>query len=63
MAANGMDPLVFTDDVTADRSIRMNSEVYKPKLSTYIHTNTRKVIGQSFSLQMDDDPEMTTKTT
>lgn len=33
MVASGTGPLVFNDDVTADRSGRMTSEVYRAELS------------------------------
>lgn len=46
MAASGIWPLVFIDDVTADRSSRTNSEVYRTILSAQIQTNTVKLIGQ-----------------
>lgn len=32
MVASGTGPLVFNDDVTADRSGRMTSEVYRAEL-------------------------------
>ena len=41
--------LVFIDIVTADKSIRMNSEVYSTILSAQIQPNASKLIGQSFS--------------
>ena len=46
MAANGTGPLVFIDDVTADRYIRVDSEVYRDKLSGHIQPNATKLIGQ-----------------
>ena len=33
MAANATDSLLFVNDVAADRSVRMNSEVYRAILS------------------------------
>ena len=39
MAANGTESLVLIDDVTAGRSSRMNSEVYRSILSAQIQTN------------------------
>ena len=45
MAASGTGSLVFTEDVTADRSSRMNSEVYWAQLSAQIQPNTAKLIG------------------
>ena len=42
MAANGTGSLVFIDDVTADRSSRMNSEVYRAVRSAQIQSNATK---------------------
>ena len=39
MAANGTGSLVFIDDVTADKSSRMNSEVFQAILSAHIQPN------------------------
>ena len=39
MAANGTGSLVFIDDVTADKSSRMNSEVFRAILSAHIQPN------------------------
>ncbi len=39
MASSGTGLLVFSDDVTEDRSSRMNSEVYKDILSAQIQPN------------------------
>ena len=36
MAANGTGTLLFIDDVTAERSIRMNSEVYRNLISAHM---------------------------
>ena len=36
MAANGTESLVFIDDVTADRSSKVHSEVYRATLSAQI---------------------------
>ncbi len=55
--------LVFIDDVTADRSSRMNSEVFNAILSAHIQPNDTKLIGRSFTLQMDNDPKHTAKAT
>lgn len=44
MASCGSGPLVFIDAVIADRSIRMNCEVYRAVLSAQIETNTAKLI-------------------
>ena len=53
MAANGTESLVFIDDVTADRSSRMNSEVYRALLSAQIQPNVAKLIRGCFTVKMD----------
>ena len=40
--ANGTGSLLFIDDVTADRSSRMNSDVYRAILSAHIQLNAIK---------------------
>ncbi len=45
MASSGTGLLVFIDDVTEDRSSRMNSEVYREILSAQILPNAAKLIG------------------
>ncbi len=45
MAANGTGSLLFIDDVTADRSSKMNSEVFKAVISAHIQPNAIKQIG------------------
>lgn len=57
MAASGTGSLVFTDDVTTDRSSRINSEVYRAILSAHIQVND----GRHFTVQMDIDPKHTVK--
>ena len=57
MAANGTGSLVFIDDVTADKSSRMNSEVFRAMLSAHIQANVSELIGRHFAVQMDNDPE------
>ncbi len=57
MASSGTGLLVFSDDVTEDRSSRMNYEVYKDILSAQIQPNGAKLIGPRFIVQMDDDPK------
>ena len=51
----------INDDVTADRSIRMNSEVYRDTLHSQIYPNATKLIGWRFTLQLDNDPKHTRK--
>ena len=63
MAANGTGSLVFIDDVTADKSSRMNSEVFRAILSAHIQPNASELIGRRFTVQMDNDPEQTAKAT
>ena len=62
MAANGTGSLVFTDDVTADRSSRMSSEVYRAKLSAQIQPDAEKLIERR-KVQTDNDPRHTAKAT
>ena len=63
MAANGTGSLVFIDDVTANKSNRMNSEVFRAILSAHIQPNALELIGQRFTVQMDIDPKHTAKAT
>ena len=46
MAANGTGSLVFIDDVTADKSSRMNSEVFRAILSAHIQPYVPELIGR-----------------
>ena len=55
--------LVFIDDVTADKSNRMNSEVFRAILSAHIQPNAAKLIGRHFTVQMDNDLKHTPKAT
>lgn len=50
---------VFTDDVTADRSNGMNSDVCGAKLSAWIPTKASKLAD--FTVQMDKDYNHTAK--
>ena len=61
MAANGTRSLIFIDDMRADRSSRMNSEVYKALLSTQIQPLTAILIEQCITVQMDNDAKHTVK--
>ncbi len=61
MAASGTGSLVFIDDVTADKSSRMNSEVFRAILSAHILPNASELIGRHFTVQMDNDPKHTAK--
>ena len=63
MAASGTGSLLFIDDVTADKSSRMNSEVFGAILSAHIQPNASKLIGRSFTMQMDNDLKHTAKAT
>lgn len=49
MSANRTESQVFIDDVTADRSITTNSEVYRAILFAQIQPNAAKLIGRRFS--------------
>uniref|UniRef100_A0A8C5N2V1 Transposase n=1 Tax=Leptobrachium leishanense TaxID=445787 RepID=A0A8C5N2V1_9ANUR len=62
-AANGTGSLIFIDDVTADKSSRMNSEVFRAILSAHIQPNAAELIGRRFTLQMDNDSKHTAKAT
>ncbi len=48
MAPSGTGLLVFSDDVTEDRSSRKYSEVHREILSAQIQSNGAKLIGQCF---------------
>lgn len=47
--------LVFTDDLTADKSTTTNPEVYRVIFSAQIQPNAAKLTGRRFTLQMDND--------
>lgn len=63
VAVSGPDSLslVFIDDVTADRSNKMNSEVYRDLLSAHTQPNATKRKGHCFPVQTDNDPKHTAK--
>uniref|UniRef100_A0A8C4SI25 Transposase n=1 Tax=Erpetoichthys calabaricus TaxID=27687 RepID=A0A8C4SI25_ERPCA len=63
MAASGNGTLVFIDDVTQDRSSRMNYEVFRDILLAQIQLNAVKLIGRHFMIQMDNDPKHIAKAT
>ena len=63
MAANGTGSLVFVDDVTADNSSRIHSEVYRAILSAQIQPNPSKLIGWYLMVQMGNDSKHTAKAT
>ncbi len=63
MAASGAGSLVFIDDVNADKSSRMNSEVFRAILSAHIQPNASELIGRRFTVQMDSDPKHAAKAT
>lgn len=44
---------MFTDDVTTDRSSKMQSEVCRDILSADIQSNARKLSGHCFKVQID----------
>lgn len=59
MTANRTEPLVFTDDVIADRRSKMNSEVHRAILSARIQSTVAKLIGQSFTVEIYNDTQHT----
>lgn len=63
MASNGTGSLLFIDDVTKDKSSRMNSEEFRDILCAQIQPNAVKLIGRRFTVQMDSDPKHTAKAT
>lgn len=54
MATSGTESLVFFDDVTADKSSRMNFDVhvYRAMLSVQIQSKGAELIGLCFTVQM-----------
>lgn len=61
--ASGTGSLLFIDHVTADKSSRLNSVVYRAVLSAQIQLKASKPIRRCFRVQMDDDPKHTSKAT
>lgn len=53
LPASGIRSLVFIDDVTADRSSRMNCEVFRAIVSAQIQSNAVKLIRQCFIVKTD----------
>ena len=63
MAANGAGSLVFIDDVTANRSSRMNPEVNSSILSARIQSNAAELMGKCFTVRMDNYQKYSVKGT
>lgn len=57
------EPGHFVGDVIADRSCRIDCEVYGATLSAQIQTDATKPIRQSFTAQTENDPKQTVKAT
>lgn len=49
--------LLTQDDVTADESSRMNSEINRAILSAQIQQNAVKLIGQCFRVEIENRPK------
>lgn len=47
--------------MAANRSMRMNSKVYRVVYSTHMKPNSAKLIGQRSTVQMNNDPKNTVK--
>lgn len=62
MAASGTRSLVFIDDVTADRSSRMNCEGYRAVVSAPIQTNASTRSDSAYD-SIDNDPKHATEGT
>ncbi len=56
MASSGTGSLIFTDDVTHDGSSKMTSQVHRNILSAGLKRDATKLIGRSFIMQQDNDP-------
>lgn len=55
------DRSLFCDDLTADRSSRMNRAVFKAILYAQIQTGAAEWIRQSSTVQVDNSPKQTAK--
>lgn len=53
LATSGTELLIFVNDVTADRSTRINYEMYRAILSAQIQSDPAKLNEQHFTGQMD----------
>ena len=60
-AANGTGSLVFFDDMSAERSSRMDSEVYGAIPLALIQPDGAKLIGRCFAAEINNDPKHTVK--
>lgn len=49
---SGTQSLVFSDDVTAEKSIRINNDAYGAIVSAQIQSNVAKLIRRGFAVQM-----------
>ena len=63
MAAEDTGSLIFIDDITADGSSKIHSEVYRHIISAQGQANASKPIGQWIILHQDNDPKHTAKAT
>ena len=64
MAVNGTGSLVFIDDVTADKSSRMNSEVFQVIYYLLIFSQMlQNSLDGTSQCSMDNDPKHTAKAT
>lgn len=54
---------VFIDDLTSDKSSRINRDVYRAIFSAQIQPNAVKLQGHQVILQMDNDQKHTVKAT
>ncbi len=61
IASSGTGSLIFINDVTHDGSSKINSEVYRNILSDNLQKDAIKLIGISFIMQQDNDPNIVPK--